>query len=338
MAQLINDIITAKKYVRVNFINSAKSLPDFQYAAERFLIPVIGQTMYDDVLNDIVTAEFPENPPDGYVPIYDDEEFVNRVRAVVCPLAYMLDLATSQVQLTDAGLRTISTDNMQAAHRWEYNEVRESLADKGSFAIESLLQYLFTNKADYPHWTDSDEYKLLNALVFKTGIEFSGYFKLSQPHRTFWTLRPLIAEVQDLYVAPLIGEEYYKTIVGKGDPSIEEKQVLLFIKKAVAQYTILKSIEKLLARQTAAGFTILLTAGNSDSANAGTAVATDNSLDLLYKSCERTGDAYALQLKEYLDKTASAEKLAEYFNSDKYVPPTTQESMSPNHCRKIFGF
>ncbi len=336
---IINDAQTLRQFLRVGFTNNGDSLPNFQAAADRFLIPIIGRPLFDDVLDNILEADFPDpdEMTEDYEPEYEDPDLVQKIRAVVAPLAYFLELPTIQVNLTESGLRSISTDTMEAAHRWEYNAFKDSLADSGSFAMDELLRYLFANKEEYELWTDSDEYGLIKELIFTTGTDFNRYFPLFQAHRVFWKLRPLIKEVQDFYIAPAIGEVFFNSLLAKPELTNEEKKVLDFIKKAAAQYTILKSIEKQLATQTNDGFTILLNAGNSDSANAGATPATDNSLSLLYTSCEKTGDAYILKLKEYLNKTATAQVLPDYYNSEIYSAPSTFEKISPNANRKIFG-
>src|SRR5436190_4202515 len=147
MPSLINDKDTAKEFVRINFINDVSSLPDFQLAAERFLIPIIGLELYTLLLDQVIDFDFPEAPAEPVA--IEDDELLKKCRAVVAPLGYLMELATIQTQLTDAGLRSLSTENMQAAHRWEYNEVKDNLADKGAYAIDALLKYLFDNIDDY---------------------------------------------------------------------------------------------------------------------------------------------------------------------------------------------
>jgi hypothetical protein len=319
----------AEQFIRINFINSISSLPDMEAAEERYLLPVIGYDLYDKVIN-LATAATIENETDA--------ELLKKCRAMVVPLAYLLELPTIQTQLTDAGLRTISTENMQAAHRWEYNQVRDYLVDKGSFAIESLLRFLFQHKDSYSEWTESNEYKEASSLVFKTGDEFNRYFRLHQPHRMFWELRPLIKEVEDFYIHSAIGEAFYTTLKTKSEPTAEEKHALELIKKAVAQTTVLKAVEKLSVKITEKGFTVLMSAGDPDSENSGDAPAENNRLSLLYDSCQRSSDAYLLQLSEYLNAKASTTVFKEYFESSYYEKPATICTESPNAKRKIFGF
>jgi hypothetical protein len=321
---LTNDKNLVKEFVKINFINSTSSFPNWENAADRYLRPIIGDALYEAV------SDYDDTATDA------QKELKKKCQAVVAPLAYLIELPAIHAQLTDSGLRVISTENMPAAHKWEFNEIKEWLKESGAFAIEALLRYLFKNKGDYEAWTDSEEYKQVNALVFKTGEEFKRYFNVAEPHRVFWELKPLIKEVEDFYIESAIGEAFYTELKGKAAPSAEEAKALELIKKAVAQLTIVKAVEKLTVKITERGFTVLISAGNPDAANSGDAQAQGYGLSMLHDSCEKTGDAYLLKLKEYLNATASADVFKTFFESDPYVAPTVVAE-NPNKCRKIFG-
>lgn len=335
MAILKKEKALVREFVRINFINDISSYPDFEASEERYLLPVLGASLYalvkgladDDTIIEAPTAEQLQNT-----------ELLRRCRAVVVPTAYLLDMAISHVQMTDSGLRTISTDNMPAAHRWEYNELKEYLSDKGSFAIESLIRFLFLHKDYYTEWTESSEFKEINSFVFKTGEEFAKYFSTRQPHRLFWELRPLIREVEDFYIASQIGSPFLQELKSLQAPSALEAQAIELIKKSVAQTVIVKAVEKLAVKITDKGFVVMLSSTNSDAANSGDLSARDPQLSLLYQSCERSGDAYLLQLQEHLDKHASALIFKTYYESAHYTKAVTDVPLSKNANRKIFGF
>jgi hypothetical protein len=328
MALLTNDKNLVKEFVRINFINQLSSFPNWEVAEQRHLLPLIGDAMYEKLVAIIADNAARDR----------DKELLKKARAIVAPLAYLVELPLIHSQLTDAGLRVISTENMQSAHRWEFNKVEEYFQDAGAFAIEAFLKFLFQHKADYAEWTVSDEYKALNALVFETGADFANYFPLSQPHRLFWDFRPLIKEVQDFYIVSAIGEELLTELLQAANPSDAQKAAFVLIKKAVAQYTIIKAIEKRSTQIGTNGFTVKVTGSYIEDASAGKDNAPDARLSLLYGSCERAGDSYLLQLKEYLNKNASAALFATYFNSALYEAPGVVQA-NPNDSRKgIIGF
>jgi hypothetical protein len=328
MALLTNDKNLVKEFVRINFINQLSSFPNWEVAEQRHLLPMIGDEMYAKLA--VIAADADAND--------QDKELLKKARAIIAPLAYLIELPLIHTQLTDAGLRVISTANMEAAHRWEFNKAEDYFQDAGAFAIEAFLKFLFQHKADYAEWTGSEEFKALDALVFKTGAEFANYFPLSQPYRLFWDFRPLIKEVQDFYIISAIGEEFLTELLQAANPSDEQKAAVVLIKKAVAQYTIIKAIEKRSTQIGTNGFTVKVTGSYIEDASAGKDNAPDARLSLLYASCERAGDSYLLQLKEYLNKNASAALFATYFNSPLYETPGTPQE-NPNDSRiSIIGF
>lgn len=328
MASLINDKATLLKFVKIGFINDVSSMPDFNVAADRFLIPIIGQTLYDALIAEI------ESDPE----VIDDIDLVNKCRAVVAPLAYLTQLAVIQAQITDSGIKTTNTENLQAAHRWEYNEVKEHLADAGAFAIENLLYFLFANKGDYDEWTGSEQYTDINSLIIKTAAEFNKLFTVSQPYRVWWDLRPTLLEVQDLFIKSTIGEEFFNELNEEEDPDDNQKHAILLIKKAAAQFTIVKAIEKRSVRFSSYGFTTKVNGATTESPGADEERAPDNLLSALYNGCENAGNSYLIQLQEFLNKTASDTVFETYKDSQFYTPPSTIPEESKNANRKgTFG-
>lgn len=323
---LINDIETVRAYgVKVMFINSDDSLADITAAEQRFLVPVLGNTLYDTVSQNAAA------PTDEYKTIVD------LCKRVVAPLAYWIELPFLQVSLSSKGLGTFSSENMQAAHRWEYEQYREALADKGCHALELLLWHLFDNKAKYS-WDLPAEYKG----TFFTGKEFSKYYTLYQPYRTFENLRPLVRQVEDQYIKPTIGDDFFDELLGSvipANPSDDQKKItkaIDLLKKAVANYTIKTAIEVLPVKLSVSGFTVLLEA--TEKTNQGEEAARESLLDKMYASVGKTGDTYLLQLKEYLNTNASDTLFTNFKNSAYYKAPVAAgDEINPNACSKIFS-
>lgn len=318
---IITTIDQVQQFVRVNQINTQASLPNFDTAIRRYLIPVISQALYEEI-------------EDGT----GNTDLLQRSRAVVVPLAYMLDLPTIQTQITDVGLRTASTDNLAAAHRWEYNMVYDQLCDSGAYAQEELLRFLFSNKDDFPAWLTSDEYKRSASLIFKTGADFSYYFALHHPHRIYWALRIYIKEVQDLYVSATVGAPFLDSLIKKDAPSEQEAYAIELCKKSVAPLSIYTAIAKMACKVAEEGFTVLMASGNIDSSQQGKEEADDKKLARLSESCERTGNAYLSQLKQYLDDNASETVFADYFTSSFYKPKTAPAASRNSTRRGVYGF
>jgi len=318
----------ARKFVRFSYINEETKLPDFSQAGEDHLLPILGDTLYEKLQEIAATIDAPADPKDEtYI---RDQQLLRKCQAVVVPLAYLSELPTINISITDNGLQS----DEKAPHRWEYNKVEAQLADKGSKAIESLLHFLFRNQDHYEEWTESEEYQQCSSLIFKTGKEFNEYYTLHQPHRLYWKLRPQIRTVENFYIKPSIGDAFYKALKAKANLSDEEKNALDLIKSAVAQYTILLATEQLSVKISEHGFTVLIGENNSESLTTGERSVLPPELTTLAGSCQRQGDSYILQLQEYLNSKASETVFADYFNSQHYVNPSQTDSSSGNANRK----
>jgi hypothetical protein len=315
---LINDIETVRANgVKVMFINDDSAIADMISAEERFIVPVLGDALYADLNTNIADPDF--------------VELLGKVRRALAPLAYWLELPNIQTQITDRGTAAFASQNMVASPRWAFYELRESLADKGCYALENLLQYLFDNKAHYD-WALPGDFKL----IILTGKEFYNFFPVYQPHRTFLSLRPIIKQVEDQYIRTSIGDTFFEELRDKASPSPEENKAIALIKVAVANLAVKTACEILPVKISANGFTVVLLDA-LDKPWQGEQQAPGEQMGMLYKSVQQTGQTYLSKLKDYLNENASANLFASYFSSIYYKAPAVAASVvDPNSKQNIF--
>ena len=295
------DIVTLRKYVKMNFTSGAvKSMPDIDAAERKFLVPILTQPVLT-VLQTQVDAN-----------AVTWTTLLNICRAAAAPLAVWLDLPFMQAQLSDNGLKS----DEQAAHQWEFVKVESALVNKGMAALEDLIDHLIANASTYA-WTNDDA----KESFIRTGTEFSKYAYLHQPHLTFQQLKPLMREVEDHFIKATIGDDFFAYLRDKTDPSREEKLATLLIKKSVAQYTLVRAVERLPVKITPGGLMASIQS-NSDSSNP-ERPAEGTALDRLMKSAQREGDSYQVQLMQYLNKVASPTIFLTFFESEYYTAPAT---------------
>lgn len=300
-----NDITTLRRYVRMSFTATPlKSMPDLDAAERKFLIPVLTQPVFD-----VLQAQVAGNSITWTT-------LLNLCRAVICPLAVYLDLPFLQASIEDGGLKTTHSDNKQAAHQWEYNKVRDALVEKGMAALEDLIDHLLISGATY-NWSN-DETK---ANIFRTGKDLSPrYISLHMPNVTFQYLKPLLNEVEDHFIRASIGDDTFETLRDISNPSAAEKVAMQLIKKCVAQYLLVRAVERMPVKITPHG--LMSTLESSDGGEfQSNKTASETSLLRLMQAAQREGDAYHLQLKDHLNKHANATVFATYYNSEYYKAP-----------------
>jgi hypothetical protein len=307
---LIRTIADARKYVKLVNVSSDSILPDIEGKEMLYIVPIIGTALYNKLNTDF--ASLNTGGTDAY------SVLLRHVQRTVGNIAYADELATFQTQITDNGVRTAETPNMTAAHSWEFKALRDDLQKKAAMGMELMIRHLFQAKASLPEWTASAEYKALDALAIRDATDFSHYFKLFDPYRTFWILQPIILDVQERYIVPTIGREMLKWLKGRTDALItvdnNEVDMMVPFKKAIAHFTIKHAMAQQAVRMDGNGFTILAS-GNAEETGSGRANSGLANLQLQRDELESMGQNYLKDLARYM-KGAYAGDFTNDFSTD----------------------
>lgn len=305
---LFKRIQDVKKYLPISYSNTDSSLPKMQDAVDQeYLIPVLGAALFATL----------QAEADGA--LATPSALLKKVWAAAAPLYYYKELPFLHTQITDIGIKNVTTDKMQGAYRYQYEDILQQCENEGLAALENLYQFLWDNKATYTTWVSSTAYTRTNRNLIKTGVEFTGYYNLKHPHRTFYALQPIMQEVEDLYIISSIGQETFDALKDAASPSDAEAYVLKLLKKAVANLTIYKSISKLSVKILPEGLTIMLAA--TDRQPQGTASASAAQLEALKQDTWEDGNSYLKKALSYLNANASVSVFTTFFTSDFYKDP-----------------
>lgn len=307
---LFKNIDTVKKYYPLT--TSSTAIPHMQEVAEEeYLLPVLGATLLGTVQTEADTNPVTPSP------------LLKKCYQALAFLMYYKQLPFLYTQTTDAGLRNVTTNQMQGAYPHQYYDIKRTCENEGLAALNRLFTYLYDNRATYTTWYSSAAYQRLNRNILRTGLDFADYFTLPQPHRTFYALQPIVQEVEDFYVNAAIGETFFTSLKAITSPTTHEAEVIKLLKKAVAQLTIFKSFTKLSVKISPEGFNVML--GNNDAKATTEAQATDGQVYQVKKDTERDGNNYLQQAIAYLNNNASALVFPTYFASTYYKAPTTEK-------------
>jgi len=238
-------------------------------------------------------------------------------------LMYYKELPFIHTLITDAGLRNVTNEKVQGAYRYQYEDLLQVCENEGLAGLERLFQYLYDNRdnEDYTAWAESEAFSRMNKNLIRTGADFTRYFHLQHPHRTFFTLQPIVQEVEDLYIIPSIGKSFFDELKDATDPDEHQVKVLEMLRHAEANFTINKAIGKLSVKVRPEGFTVMLGSG-SDRHPQSEASASDKQLANLQNDTAQDGNSYLTRAIKYLNDTASSEVLTTWFNSSLYKDPT----------------
>lgn len=324
---------------RMSSLSNTANLPNVDKAARLHIVPVIGKALYNEMeaaYNATMSAE--------------QTKLLKHIQLPLAAFALLGDLAFIHAVITDNGIRTNSNPNMEAAHRWEYKELEDALKTYAADGIEILLDHLYENKTSFASWTNSNEFKELDAFLIKSGTEFSKYYTLSQPLRTFWNLKPTIDLVEENYLASVFGRDLVKWIKDQEEILINitgaQIDVKKDLKKAVAYLTIKHAGETLAVQFGADGFTVMAGGGSRESTTDGKAPAGAIELNKKLEAANRDGQNYLKKVVMYLTDIAAGKhgdtlktSIATAFETSPLnVSEDDKLPVRKNDQRKIFVF
>lgn len=234
--------------------------------------------------------------------------------------------------------------NMPKAVGWEYKELKAYLRDRQLSGTETLLQYLWANRADLAPWRESEPFARYQALLIRGGADFSALYTLHQPARTYHLLTSHIDDVQERYLEEQIGWDLLEYFLKKDALDEDEKEPVRLLKKALAFYTIAAACVHKQVRLGDNGFTVLSAdGGDRDGESAGQTAATSETIRRLEKQCEQEGKIYLGKAKTEL--TVLRKRITETNDfTNAFDAGPLQKRICPqqltygNERRKIFRF
>jgi len=173
-------------------------------------------------------------------------------------------------------------------------------------AVEVMLRFLFEHKSDHAAWTSSDEYISFNSLLIKTGTDFDNHYKLFQPFRTYYSLKVLMDEVQEDFLAPAIGEDLLEYFINSEDLDDDEKKLLKLLKKAATYMVIKKACEHYSVRFDSNGFTIIASGDSENTETSGRTTSDISLFEMKMNSCEQDAGTYLAKAKKKLAEFRAA--------------------------------
>jgi len=324
---LINTISEVKAVLRVSSLDDNSSIPDIALAEETYIIPVIGQALYDDI-----STKYGDNTLSNL-----ERDLLYKIHKPLAAYAYYDDLPLHNAIITDAGVRKFDSDNMPSAHRWHVDQLRDRLLSIALQGIESLYGFLEANAASFPLWTASDGYKRRNRFLIKSAMDFNDQYNVYHPFRTYNAILPIMGDVEAMYVNQTIGQTFFEALKANASPSAAEKVVIADLKKAIAQLCMHHAIEKLPVKITDKGITMYNSA--TEAADQTAQQASADLMNLTMKATRRDGQAYLSKAKEYLDANASPTVFATYYASAYYAAPVADaDRVDTNSQHKTFSF
>lgn len=271
-------------------------LSSLRQADRAYLYPAVSKDLYDYLRVAAAGSGLSSMETEAY----------DLLREAEAQLGFHRWITLGQVNISSSGIRIANTDNWKTAFQWQIQDLKNTALQDGLGALEDLIGYLNDNLSAFPVYRDSDQYAENYSGFINSGREFSAYFSVAYPRYTFLRTTPIRHRVEREAVRTVLGAALADEIVGQlADQALSpaNESIIGFIRGAVANLTIAKSVVELSVHFSDKGITVF-----SDSGTTGTIEkrepAPDNRLDNIIKSCTATGESYIKRLRTFLQSNS----------------------------------
>lgn len=327
---LFKDVNTIAEYAEVvsavNFFSLKATLRNVE---EQHLIPIIGKTLYTS-LNAAYSAAADEAA--AQVALSSAEKLLlDRCRLFIGPYLAYYHAPKTEVKLSDAGVRREETNTSKTAYQYQVKNFRQACLQEAEAQSELLLQFLEDNNAGYPTWVSDSAFSAYRSLFIKTGREFGELVPSHSPYKNYWAMRSKMKDIEEQYIRLLLGDDLYaylKTKALAATPvfSSRETDLIFYLKKAIANFTMSFSIPFLNVKIDANGLSVMA-AGISatDDETASRAAPSGNDISHIIRAGTAAGKEWIQTAKNYLEKYHTD------FPLYNYTAPQTVSANCTNH-------
>lgn len=167
------------------------------------------------------------------------EKLLQLTKLTMGPLAIWFGNAELSVRISDSGFTVEkNAEKFLPASDAKIGKVEESLERRGFQYLDQVLEYLETNAADFPEWTNSRFYTLRGGNYIKSATQFQeiGLVDINDSRLTFESFRPLMSLIEERFITELLGDTLSATLQTKptSDQTVPEKALIGAVCKFVA--------------------------------------------------------------------------------------------------------
>lgn len=220
-------------------------LPYIEQATDLFVMPYIGQALYDAIVD-----EYQQATPNLNAKQARFLELLQRAVAyytIFHALPKKLGVVASMGAVTNSPQGGAMPVSMAAFKNqlWSVTKDADRFLDE---TLEFLQAEVNDGNSDFDDWKGSTAYVEGKSDYFRSTKEFQGYHNICRSHRTFLALLPYIKKAQDKYILPILGKDQHAALVTaiKDNTATEEQKSLIeAIRRCLAEWTIYMAVPAL---------------------------------------------------------------------------------------------
>lgn len=321
---LIKTIDEVKRYVAVaSNLDIDSLMPDLTDVEQRHILPILDITTY----NALQTAY------DNNTLATEQEQLLKKIQKAISNIALEQYSSLAQLDFSDSGIRQMQSDTHVAAKQWQIDDIRVAFFMKGYRAMDDVLAYLEQEKVYFATWAASPNYTVNKKFIVSDANTFNLWHNIEESRKTFISLMPSMRIVETLKVKKQLGTALYNRVKAEilsGTISTDIANVLELLQPAVVKWTIMKAIDEKILTIMHDG--LYVRNSKADFFSNREKLKTDaQERQYLRDAVEKDAESFIVELKNYLNTTATATVLPEYFNdASVYVAPIDNSVQYPS--------
>lgn len=197
----------------------------------RKLSAIIGPEVYSNAVTEYLKDEDPEE---------DIRELIAMVQQSIALFTWIKVIPTLDAQHGNAGRQKRLGENEKGLTAVQEYKDETNILNLAYESVDLLIAFLEEKKFEF--WQNSAKKKALDKLLIRSKEEFDGYYTIGS-HRLFFTLIPMIKEVQERHLIPVITQARMDQLLS-GDEEICTR-LLEASCRPVALLAIQKAVERL---------------------------------------------------------------------------------------------
>jgi hypothetical protein len=206
--------------------------PTIRYVAERYIEPWVGKTLMAICEAYVASNYSPVDPIKAML--------LGNVQAALAPLSLEEYSKIAAVQMSEAGMFRIESEERRTPYKYQETEWRRSMRAHGFSSLERLIQVLEDNKDEplFASWLTEARPKA-KGLFINSASELRDVYSSYVDRATFEAIRPIIEDLESFIVKARIGAAEFDRLKGfilNGVPTQDAEiynMALRYLRKAI---------------------------------------------------------------------------------------------------------
>jgi hypothetical protein len=272
--------------------------PAIRQATQKFVIPFIGKTLYDDL-----ATKFQANTT-----LTDEQaQVLEHLQDCVAYYTIYHILPEKQTVLASLGAVTQNPNGgSQPAPQWAWKAKRWSALENGDAFLDKLLEYLEglvsrSSPITYfvTNWKDTDAYKVETSAFFRHTSELNEFLNIQRSRRSFISLVKYMRDVEEDIILPMLCGDQFAALQAATLTS-EEDALLKKVRKAVANLGLFEALPHHRIVIDGDGFRVVSQTDQFDDRRNQTNSIHEGAILALGERAEKRGRQYLAELQAFL--------------------------------------